>query len=249
MFTNNVKNKNSQCLIARLALLKFRQVTLALVLILILGGYFAISVYQQATVKYTVSFQDHYLKISSFSGIQFISIDKIALMALPNDSTVYTPASQQPSLINSTRTQIYQYIEANPGVQFRAICSGLTIPVGLVQYHLRVLVKSGLVSFVRDGKYKRFFVSKKFTKKQVATIILLRHKTAKRIFEVLLNKKQVSHGKLANELCITSQALTWQMKSLKSTNFVLQVNDGLKTVYSINESSQVLLESSLAIIN
>jgi predicted transcriptional regulator len=170
------------------------------------------------------------------------------LLALPIVN-VYAPLVGQTPPVNSTRMEIFNYINANPGVQFRAVCTGLTLPVGLVQYHLGVLVKSGLVSFVRDGKYKRFFVSKKFSKKQVAVITLLRHKTAKRIFEVLLNKKQLSHGKLADELCITSQALTWQMKSLKNTKFVLQVNDGLKTVYSINESAQPVLETSLAFIN
>ena len=145
--------------------------------------------------------------------------------------------------------EIYNYIEANPGIQFRGVCAGLTIPVGLAQYHLGVLVKSGLVSFVRDGKYKRFFVSKKFSKKQIAAITMLRHKTAKRIFEVLISKKQLSHGKLADELSISSQALTWQMKSLRNTKFVLQVNDGLKIVYSIDKSAMPLLKTSLAMVN
>lgn len=176
--------------------------------------------------------------------------EKTAFLALPVP-TVYTPSIGQPTPTpaNSTRMEIYSYINANPGVQFRAICAGLTLPVGLVQYHLRVLLKSGLISFVRDGKYKRFFVSKKYTKKQIAAITALRHKTAKRIFQVLLNKKQLSHGKLAEELCISPQALTWQMKQLRSTKFLLQVNDGLKTLYSIDQSVQPVLEKSLAILN
>ena len=164
--------------------------------------------------------------------------------------TVNTPTvSSQQIATNSTRMQIYEYINQNPGVQFRAVCAGLTLPVGLAQYHLGVLIKSGLVSFVRDGKYKRFFLSKKFSKKQIAAITMLRHKTAKRIFETLLNKKQLSHGKLASEVRISSQALTWQMKSLKTTEFVLEVNEGLKTIYSIDSSFEHLLKSYLAIVN
>jgi predicted transcriptional regulator len=216
-------------------------------LILLIGGYFTISLCQQDTGHFILSSPSPDLQIKSFTDLQSLTSSMIPLMALPAFS-VNTPEVSQPSTSNSTRMQIYNYINANPGVQFRAICAGLTIPVGLAQYHLGVLVKSGLVSFVRDGKYKRFFVSKKFNKKQIAAITMLRHKTAKRIFEVLLNKKQLSHGKLADELCISSQALTWQMKSLKNTKFVLQVNDGLKTVYSIDESSLMLLETSLAVI-
>ena len=37
----------------------------------------------------------------------------------------------QPSLIsNSTRTEVYNFIVANPGIQFRGICTGLSIAIG-----------------------------------------------------------------------------------------------------------------------
>jgi predicted transcriptional regulator len=210
--------------------LKFKQATIGLVLILIIGGCMAASVYQQEN-----------------SQLAFLPDGNLQVLLATPLLGAYAQGLN-PHSVNSTRMDIYTYIDANPGIQFRGVCAGLTLPVGLVQYHLGVLVKSGLVSFVRDGKYKRFFVSKKFSKKQIDAITMLRHKTAKRIFEVLLNKKQLSHGKLADELAISSQALTWQMKSLRNTKFVLQVNDGLKLVYSINESTMPLLETSLAIV-
>lgn len=229
--------------------MKFKQATIAIALILILGGCCVASMYQQKNFRIALSPQVNTLQILSFDDLQYGTIDKTTLLALPTGFNVYTPALQQPSPTNLTRMQIYQFLTSNPDVQFRAISAGLAIPVGLTQYHLGVLVKSGLVSFIRDGKYKRFFVSKKFTKKQIQTIALLRHKTAKRIFEILLDKKELSHGKLADELCISSQALTWQMNSLRQTKFLLQVDDGLKTIYSIDESAQPLIETSLSIIN
>lgn len=241
-----LKTRTAKVINGGLFQLKFKQATIAMVLILILGGCCAASMVQQKNFKYALSPQVNAL--SNFDDFQSVTFDKTRLLALPTGFNLYAPALQQPAPTNSTRMQIYQYITANPGVQFRAVCTGLAIPVGLVQYHLGVLVKSGLVSFVRDGKYKRFFVSKKFSKKQIQAITVLRHKTAKRIFEVLLDKKELSHGKLADELCISSQALTWQMNSLKQTKFVMQANDGLKTIYSIDESAQPLIETSLAII-
>ncbi len=229
--------------------MKFKQETIGLIMVLIIGGCLAASLYQQKNFQFSLSPQGDNLQISGFAGLQSLTIiNKITLLALPAFSALVIEVNQ-PSPANSTRMQIYDYINANPGVQFRGICAGLILPVGLAQYHLGILVKSGLVSFVRDGKYKRFFVSKKFSKKQIAAINMLRHKTAKRIFEVLLNKKQLSHGKLADELSISSQALTWQMKSLRNTKFVMQVNEGLKIVYSIDQSSMPLLETSMAIVH
>jgi predicted transcriptional regulator len=185
---------------------------------------------------------------SGIPSLRAITTDPYCLLALPTSFSVNVSANSQAPFNNGTRTQIYNYIESNPGIQFRGICASLSLPVGLAQYHLGVLVKAGLVSFIRDGRYKRYFISKKFSKKEMLTISLLRHKTAKRILEALLNRKQLSHGELAGEVSITSQALTWQMKSLKKTEFVLQANEGLRTIYSLDENSVPMLMQYLALV-
>jgi predicted transcriptional regulator len=156
--------------------------------------------------------------------------------------------STQSVLDNATRAEIYSYIDENPGIQFRAICTELCLSVGLVQYYLAGLTKAGLISYIRDGKYKRFFASKRFSKREMAAISLLRHKTIKKIVQVLLCKKELSHCRLAREVSVTSQALTWQMNSLRSTKFILQVNEGLKTIYYLDKSSVPLLQKYLAVI-
>ena len=111
-------------------------------------------------------------------NFQEVTANPYCLLALPTSFVNF--ANSQSTFNNGTRTQIYNYIEENPGVQFRGVCAGLSIPVGLAQYHLGVLIKAGLVSFIRDGRYKRFFPSKKFSRKEMLTISLLRHKTARK---------------------------------------------------------------------
>ena len=149
---------------------------------------------------------------------------------------------------NSTRTEIYDLIKDNPGIQFRGVCASLSLPVGLAQYHLGVLIKAGLVSFIRDGRYKRFFEFRKFSGKEMVTISLMRHNTAKRILQALLDKKRISHGELACQVSITSQALTWQMKTLRKTEFVLQANEGLRTIYSLDDASAPNLKKYMTLV-
>jgi len=180
-------------------------------------------------------------------NFQEVATIPYCLLVFPTSFVNFGANSQTP-LNNGTRMQIYNYIEGNPGVQFRGVCAGLSIPVGLAQYHLGVLIKAGLVSFIRDGRYKRFFPGKNFSQKEMLTISLLRHKTARKILEALLDKKQLSHGELAGEVSITSQALTWQMKRVGKTQFVLQTNEGLKTVYSLDENSTPTLMQYLALV-
>ena len=181
-------------------------------------------------------------------SLRAVTTNPYCLLALPASFSVNVSANNQAPFNNGTRTQVYNYIDGNPGVQFRGIYAALSLPVGLAQYHLGVLVKAGLVSFIRDDRYKRFLRSKKFSRKEMLTISLLRHKTTRRILEALLDRKQLSHGELAFEVSVTSQALTWQMKRLGKTAFVLQANEGLRTIYSLDEASEPLLKKYLTLV-
>ena len=227
-----------------------KRAIIAFVLTSIVLVSFAALMQQQKSFTFSITPTSPRL-VQVYSGIpslRAVTTDPYCLLAFPTTFSANVTANSQAPFNNGTRTQIYNYIEGNPGVQFRGICAALSLPVGLAQYHLGVLVKSGLVSFVRDGRYKRFFLSKKFSRKEMLTISLLRHKTARKILEALLNKKQLSHGELAREVSITSQALTWQMKRLGKTEFVLQTNEGLRTIYSLDENSALMLMQYLALV-
>jgi len=224
--------------------LTLKRVIIAFALASIILVSFAALLQQQKSFTFSVTAASPY---SGIPSLRAITTDQYCLLALPTTCFSVSNASQAP-FNNGTRTQIYNYIKGNPGVQFRGICAALSLPVGLAQYHLGVLVKAGLVSFIRDGRYKRFFLAKKFSKKEMLTISLLRHKTARRILEVLLNRKHMSHGELACEVSITSQALTWQMKTLRKNEFVLQANEGLRTIYSLDEDSTPMLKKYMALV-
>jgi predicted transcriptional regulator len=138
-------------------------------------------------------------------------------------------------MANSTRTEMLSFIVANPGIQFRGICAGLGVAIGTAEFHLGVLIKAGLVSFVRDGKYKRFFAAKKFSAREMKIISLLRHETTRLILKRIVDEKSISHCELASELSITSQGLTWQMNRLKEEGVVRGTNNGSKVIYFLNE--------------
>jgi predicted transcriptional regulator len=221
----------------------------SLALTAIIVGCFVTQLYEQQNFHYTYTEgQTTQVHISSLRGFHAVTINEYTFLGVTPALTVQAPAISQTTLVNTTRSQIYTYINQNPGVGFRALASALCLPVGLAEYHLGVLVRSGLVSFVRDGRYKRFFIAKRFSKRDMALICLLRHGTTRRILEALRCRGALSHGKLAGEVAITSQALTWQMKNLKSTQLIVQVNDGLKIVYSLNDASAANLEKCLAVV-
>lgn len=156
--------------------------------------------------------------------------------------------AQSPLISNSTRAQVYEFIVANPGIQFRGVCTGLCIAIGTAEFHLGILKKAGLISFVRDGKYKRFFPAKKFSVKEMKLISLLRHETSRIILKTLATEKTVSHGKLASDLYITSQGLTWQMNRLREQGIVQGNWAATQVTYSLNEIYVQALPELLCII-
>ena len=176
-----------------------------------------------------------------FSLIALIQLEKSSFLSI-NPAFSNQPAFEdlvrtaQSSLINnSTRTEVYDFIVGNPGIQFRGICTGLCIAVGTAEFHLGVLKKAGLISFVRDGKYKRFFAAKKFSVKEMKLISLLRHETLREILKIIVAEKTVSHSRLASNLSITSQGLTWQMNRLREERVIQEYSDGIKVAYSLTE--------------
>jgi len=196
--------------------LTLQKASLALFLSFVIVLSFAASIQLEKNNSLT-----HYA--TTFSGYQIVLEDivKESSVSLINNST--------------TRIEVYDFIVANPGVQFRGICSGLSIAIGTAEFHLGVLKKAGLISFLRDGKYKRFFASKKFSMKEMKLISLLRHETIREIIKKLDSEKIVPHKKLASHLCITSQGLTWQINRLRKEGIVEQNNDGIKVSYSLNK--------------
>jgi hypothetical protein len=246
LFTIKVKSYNHESDAGKSLTHKHAATVIAVfALVAVVAGAFSAHLYEQTQFKYNYQYS-HEVTVSSFAALNALSINQYTFLALtPSLSTSTTPSTQT-YLNNNTRSEIFSYIGENPGAAFRTIAVALCLPLGLAEYHLGILVKSGLVSYIRDGRYKRFFISKRYSKGEMQTISLLRHRTTKHIIEVLLHKKMMSHSRLADEVAITSQALTWQMKTLRGTRFVLEVNDGLKTVYSLDQNAAPVLVKYLS---
>jgi predicted transcriptional regulator len=171
---------------------------------------------------------------------------ELLVYSLPsNTQTVFEKAPLQD---NNTRTEIYNFINSNPGIQFRAICGGLGLSIGVVQFHLAQLQKSGLITSFRKGRYKRFFTARKFTRKEMDTIAALRLDTVRNILKALLNGKRVSHHELAMQVSISSQGLTWQMNRLRETELVQECRNGLNVTYSLSQTYAGLVMETIALL-
>ena len=152
-------------------------------------------------------------------------------------------------LNQSTRMSIYNFVKSNPGTHFRDLCNYLSLPVGVVQYHVGILTRAGLLSVRRDGRYKRYFENKRFTEAEMKVISILRHETAGKILAILMEKQAVFHRDLATQLKISSQALTWQINHLKKTGLVKSLTEGMRVKYFLKEENRATVRRCIEFIN
>lgn len=154
------------------------------------------------------------------------------------------------NLLNqSTRMSIYNFVKINPGTHFRDLCNSSSLPIGVVQYHVGLLTRAGLLSVRRDGRYKRYFESKRFTETEMEIISILRHATAGKVLAILMEKQGVYHKELATRLHISSQALTWQINHLKKTGLVNSLTEGMRVKYFLNGGQRATVGRCLEFIS
>jgi predicted transcriptional regulator len=175
-------------------------------------------------------------------------LDTTQQFALSTTLVIGISSQSHTELNQPTRAEIYSLLQDNPGIHFRGICDALCLSVGMVQYHVGVLACAEFLTVFSDGKMQRFFVSGKYSQRQMKVISLLRHKTSGTILEIISNKKGVSHGELAAELKITSQGLTWQMHRLEKEGIVEETSNGIKLVYSINKTYAPTVNESICLV-
>ncbi len=128
----------------------------------------------------------------------------------------------------STRDCILGLIASNPGIHFREVCRVLSRDIGVVQYHVYILRKFGLITSERDGRFTRFFLkSARFDDNARNILASWQRPVEQRILSQLAtegNSPSFMKSTMA-ECGVTSQAITWHLNRLKA-NGLIQSTDG-----------------------
>lgn len=130
----------------------------------------------------------------------------------------------------STRDSIFALIASNPGIHFRDICRRLEKEIGVVQYHVHVLAKFGLITSERDGRFTRFYAkSARFDSNAKNILASWQRPVEQRILSTLALATGNEQGGFVKSIMascgVTSQAVTWHLIRLKA-NGLIESTDG-----------------------
>ena len=156
---------------------------------------------------------------------------------------------QKERLQQDTRNKIFQLIAENQGIHLREICRSLNKKMGVIQYHIHVLENERLINSIKDGRYRRFFTNSVKLKGHSNKILIsfTRRETTSKLLESIYNHNGtgIFHKELANEVGISSQAITWHIKKLLKENIIISEKVGRQKKYYIVDEHIDLLDNLL----
>jgi predicted transcriptional regulator len=107
-----------------------------------------------------------------------------------------------------SRDAITGYLAATPGAHFSKLRDDLQLGTGEAQHHVERLLEDGAVESERDGDYRRFFVSGRFSAFERTALGTLRRETPRGMVLALLDKPGLSGVELAESVGVSRATIS-----------------------------------------
>ena len=137
---------------------------------------------------------------------------------------LYTRIKREEVLDHFLRGQVYGVIKTQPGSNFTAIRTLLSLSNGTLSYHLRTLESSGFVVSERDGLYKRFFAADLGAAAAQDGVRL--SELQRRLLERLRHSPEVGQRDLAKDAGVTQQCISYNLRIMGQQGLVVKVRSG-----------------------
>ncbi len=138
------------------------------------------------------------------------------------------------------RKQIYKILLLNPGLNLSKIAELLKISVALADYHLHHMETSELITIVKEGGYKRYYVKGEIGVEDKKILSLFQQEIPLKIVLYLLKHPKSTPKELLKQIDISSALLTYYLKKLVKYNVIQASPKGEKKKYRIANEKQIL---------
>jgi predicted transcriptional regulator len=141
-----------------------------------------------------------------------------------------------------TKEGILQYIKEHPGSHLRQIKRGLSLSMGVVQYHLYGLEKERKILSRRGGLYKRFYPALVFTEHQQEVLDVLSQETERDLLVYLLHNESATPKQLSEYAQISPGTINWHMKRLLASSLIRVRHEGHFVKYEVRGEKEDMLK-------
>ncbi len=131
---------------------------------------------------------------------------------------------------------IVGYVAATPGAHFSKIRDDLQLGTGETQHHLRRLEADGALESRKDGDFRRYFPTGRFSDFEQVALGYLRRETPRGMLITLLREPGLGPGELAAQLSVTRPTVSKYAAQLDDAGLLARV-DG----YDVRQPETVLV--------
>lgn len=129
-------------------------------------------------------------------------------------------AGVHPLLWHEGRARLLDFIESNAGICETELSVRAGIDRSTAKYHLKRLLRAGLIARRREGRRVHFFPrDMPFLELQKA-VAGARGETRRRILYLIHEKPEMSWRAVGRQLGITARAVRWHLEKLETANLI-----------------------------
>lgn len=159
-------------------------------------------------------------------------------MTDPDDDTGQPSTDDGLSL--PSRKELFEYVEANPGIHFSQLKRDLDMETGLLQHHLRELEQYGVLESEEHQGKRRVFVARELDAEERSILAVLRYETTRRILLFLLEEGAARNSEIAEAVGVTPATVSWHLSNLVEKGVVEEVTEGRTTLYRVKNEELTL---------
>lgn len=125
-----------------------------------------------------------------------------------------------PLLGHEGRARLLEFIESNAGICETELSVRAGIDRNTAKYHLKRLLRAGLVTKRREGRRVHFFPRNMAYMELQKAVAGARGETRRKILYLIHEKPEMSWRAIGRQLGITARAVRWHLERLESTNLI-----------------------------
>ena len=122
---------------------------------------------------------------------------------------------------NIIRKRIYEHINSNPGIHFRALLTDLNLKTGTLAHHIRALTRENFIKEYQDGIYKRFSIYDKSSSSKFKLLNI-----QDEILKVIKENPGISQIKISKLIENTRFVVNYHTKILNHSGMIFIKKDG-----------------------
>jgi DNA-binding transcriptional ArsR family regulator len=159
----------------------------------------------------------------------------------PGLAPLYTRISRDELLDHPARQQIYERIEADPGVHLSELSRELDVSWGTLLHHLRKLEKAELVTSDKANGKRCFFLPGQVSESRQEILPALENEKARRIAEFYVENPSASQTEAADELGYSAALVSYHLQKLEDAGVVTREREGRRQRVGVTQEARAVV--------